>query len=116
MNHISNLRPLPSGLRGLLKDCPDLPYRTLGLASPEVLADWVQSGMTNHRVFIDPEGRGAAAWCHLPWDSSIFGIRMARLDLLWAEGEDRELLEPLLDQILKDAQSEGVQHMAHRPE
>jgi len=103
-------------LTDVLKDWPDLPYRTLKIAPLETLVDRMSTGMEQHRIVLDPQGRGAAAWCHLPWDSGIFGVSMARLDLIWAKEEDPDLLRHLLDKVIQDARSEGVQHMAHRPE
>lgn len=101
-------------LRSVLADWPDLPYRNLQVAPLETLVEMSQASMENDEIVIESSGQGAAAWCALPWDSDNFGVRMARLDLLWTRNEDPGRMGGLLDQVLQDLRGRGIQHLAYR--
>jgi hypothetical protein len=50
----------------------------------------------------------------LPWDSSIFGVKMGQIPILVHEGlpeDSREFLKSLLDSVLGDCRKEGMRHL-----
>lgn len=60
---------------------------------------------------------GVAEWRPLPWDSELFGMRAARLDLLDASGpyaEARLRKRDLLASVLRQCRDTGVRHLSAR--
>ena len=60
---------------------------------------------------------GLATLSHLPWDSSIFGLSMARIGHLIAastQGVRAQILDRLLDGLIELARTQGVKHLSTR--
>jgi hypothetical protein len=60
---------------------------------------------------------GLATFSYLPWDSSIFGLPMARIGHLIAastQGVRAQILDRLLDGLIELARTQGVKHLSTR--
>jgi hypothetical protein len=60
---------------------------------------------------------GLATLSHLPWDSNIFGLSMARIGHLIAAsapGSRAQLLDRLLEELIKLARAQGIRHLSTR--
>jgi hypothetical protein len=60
---------------------------------------------------------GLVTLSHLPWDSSIFGLPMAKIGHLIAtpaQGSRSRMLDRLLDGLIELARAEGIRHLSTR--
>ena len=60
---------------------------------------------------------GLATLSHLPWDSNIFGLSMAKIGHLIAAsapGSKAQLLDRLLEELIKLARAQGIRHLSTR--
>lgn len=101
-------------MQSILESWPDLPFIEFGLADASELARRELRDLAGDRFLTLPGQDGTAAWRVLGWDSSIFGLSMGRLDLLWARDERPESLRSLLRLVIEDARSQGIRHLAVR--
>jgi len=114
MNLPSPASPRNQQLRAILEEWPDLPFRDLPAIPPGALVAHSHQSLADDEFIFDEEGRGALSWCCLPWDSEIFGVAMARLDLLWALGEDVPRMAAMVDRALQEIRASGIRHVSHR--
>lgn len=60
---------------------------------------------------------GLATLSHLPWDSSIFGLPMAKIGhfiAASAQGSRAQILDRLLDDLINLARTQGIRHLSTR--
>ena len=60
---------------------------------------------------------GVATLSHLPWDSNIFGLPMAKIGHLIAasaQGTRAQILDRLLEELIEFARTQGIRHLSTR--
>jgi GNAT superfamily N-acetyltransferase len=94
-----------------------------GGAPPEFWLDEIRSNLSasNGSAFVArSQGRtvGLALLAELPWDTRVVGRRMTLIRSLAAKPQPAEravILERLLDSVLREAETRGVECLVHRP-
>lgn len=111
---------LSAPLAAILRQYPFHAYRTYRVVSrrlqPIVLEAEIASILDSGRgtVLFDRTQCAALLLERLPWDSSFFGIPMARIHLFLSPGAPREKLEEVVRDGLDLCRAEGILHLSAR--
>lgn len=105
----------------LLEDYPYKEYRNYRIFNKQTQTDWLFQQLSgflldkNSHVFITRQNKrvvGLVTFTYLPWDSKIFGIKMAKIGYLMAS--EPRIIEDLIDAVVKVCHQEKVRHLSVR--
>jgi dTDP-4-amino-4,6-dideoxy-D-galactose acyltransferase len=105
------------GILRVLAGYPYKPYRGLGLGTEEMLAHAFLAGLAGSRLVVARGRRrirGLAFYQDLPWESRLFGVRMAKIDAIVADSPD--IASYLVGTVVGNCRSEGIRHLSARTE
>jgi hypothetical protein len=125
---VSRLAPGDAdGLRDALGNLAFGPWRSWSKATPDrLIGYWLDDiravlSRPGGALFLAHRGgltAGLATFAEQPWETRVLGQRMAEIRHLAAVAEPRErfaVLERLLDEVLRHAESQGAACLSHRP-